>query len=159
MESSQPAVARVADALRTQGIDAPILELSASTRTAEEAASAIGCTVAQIAKSLVFRSASGESILVIASGSNRVDERKVALYVGEGVERASPDFVREATGYSIGGVPPIAHAQRPFAVLIDADLEQYEKIWAAAGTPHAVVCLTPALLRQASSGQMVDIKR
>ncbi len=159
METNQPAVARVAAALHGKGIEAPILELSESTRTAEEAAKTIGCTVGQIAKSLVFRSESGESILVIASGSNRVDERKVAGLIGEPVQRASVEFVREATGYSIGGIPPMAHARAPRAVLIDADLEQYEQIWAAAGTPHAVVCLTPALLLQASNGRVADVKR
>jgi prolyl-tRNA editing enzyme YbaK/EbsC (Cys-tRNA(Pro) deacylase) len=159
MESNKSAVARVASGLKEAGIEARIVELAESTHTAEEAARAIGCSVGQIAKSLIFRSESGDSILVIASGSNRVDERKVAKLIGEAVQRASPEFVREVTGYSIGGIPPTAHSRPPRAVLIDSDLEQYEEIWAAAGTPHAVVCLTPTLLLQVSNGRVADVKR
>ena len=95
-----------------------------STRTSEDAAAAIGCSVAEIAKSLVFKSASGKSVLVIASGSNRVDEKKVRALLGEKIERADADFVRSATGYAIGGVPPLAHATQP-VVLIDRDLEAF----------------------------------
>jgi prolyl-tRNA editing enzyme YbaK/EbsC (Cys-tRNA(Pro) deacylase) len=159
MEISKSAVGRVTTALRTAGIEARVVELSESTRTADEAAKAIECSVGQIAKSLIFRSESGESILVVASGSNRVDERKVAKLIGEAVQRASPEFVREMTGYAIGGIPPTAHSRPPRAVLIDSDLEQYDEIWAAAGTPHAVVRLTPTLLLQLSNGRMVDVKR
>ena len=89
-----------------------MLEFDAGTRTAEDAAAAIGCTVAQIAKSLVFRSASGRSVLIVASGVNRVDEKKAAAVIGERIGRADADFVREHTGFAIGGVPPVGHARR-----------------------------------------------
>jgi len=107
----------------------------------------------------VFRTASGASILVIASGINRVDERCVADLIGEPIERAPAEFVREMSGYAIGGVPPIAHAYPPDAVLIDADLMTFDAIWAAAGTPNAVVRLTPAELLQVSRGRVADVKR
>src|SRR5881394_3052075 len=137
---------RVQSALDAAGIAARVVELAASTRTASEAAAAIGCSVAQIAKSLVFRGArSGEAILVIASGTNRVDEEKIAALVGEPIAKADADFVRERTGYAIGGIPPAGHAS-PLRTFIDRDLLQFERIWAAAGTPHAVFELTPAQL-------------
>jgi Cys-tRNA(Pro) deacylase len=134
------------------------VEFEASTRTSEDAAAAIGCSVAEIAKSLVFRSASGKPVLVIASGTNRVDEKKVRALLGEKIERADADFVRQATGYAIGGVPPLAHATEPI-VLIDRDLEAFETIWAAAGTPNAVFRLTPADLVRLTRGQVADIAR
>lgn len=119
---------------------------------------AIGCTVSQIAKSLVFRSASGDSVLVIASGANRVNEERITHFVGEPVERAAAEFVRETSGYAIGGVPPFGHRQQPKVVLVDADLMQHSEIWAAAGTPHAVVRLTPDQLVRLSSGRVVHVK-
>jgi prolyl-tRNA editing enzyme YbaK/EbsC (Cys-tRNA(Pro) deacylase) len=136
-----------------------VLEFSESTRTAEEAATAIGCTVAQIAKSLVFRAAdSNRSVLVVASGSNRVDEKKVARLIGEGVGRADADFVRAKTGFAIGGVPPIGHQEAP-VVLIDADINNFDIIWAAAGTPNAVFKLTPAQLLALTQGQIADVAK
>ena len=153
---SRTGVARVRDALQRAGIATTILELSESTRTAAEAASAIGCEVAQIAKSLVFRSASGAPILVIASGRNRVDEHRLAAIAGEPVERAPAEFVRSVTGFAIGGVPPAGHETR-LLVLIDADLLAYEEIWAAAGTPHAVMRLTPDELRRLAGGRVADV--
>ena len=135
-----------------------VVEFDASTKTSAEAAAAIGCTVAQIAKSLVFRAASGGPVLVVASGSNRVDEKKVGALLGEAIGRADADFVREKTGYAIGGVAPVGHAVTP-AVLLDDDLRQYETIWAAAGTPNAVFRLTPADLEGLTGGRFVDIAR
>ena len=113
-----------------------VLEFDAGTRTAEDAAAAIGCTAAEIAKSLVFRSASGRSVLAIASGANRVDEKKAAALIGERIARADADFVRETTGFAIGGVPPVGHATAPI-VLIDETLMDFAELWAAAGTPNA----------------------
>lgn len=136
-----------------------IVELSDSIRTAAEAAAAIGCTVAQIAKSLIFRAASGGVVLVIASGINRVDENRVAAIVGEPIERAPAELVRASSGFAIGGVPPLAHATPPKAVLIDPDLLAFDEIWAAAGTPHAVMRLTPAELLAVSRGVVADVKR
>jgi Cys-tRNA(Pro) deacylase len=135
-----------------------VVEFEATTRTSEDAAAAIGCSVAEIAKSLVFRSASGKPVLVIASGTNRVDEKKVRALLGEKIERADADFVRQSTGYAIGGVPPLAHATPP-VVLIDRDLEAFESIWAAAGTPNAVFRLTPADLVRLTQGQVADVAR
>ena len=148
-------------ALRVQAALGPrfaVLEFDASTRTADEAAAAIGCTVAEIAKSLVFRSASGRSVLVVASGVNRVDEKKVAALIGERIGRADADFVREATGFSIGGVAPVGHAIAPI-VLIDETLMEFEAIWAAAGTPNAVFRLTPAELLALTGGTLAAVTR
>ncbi len=148
-------------ALKVQAALGPrftVLEFDASTRTAEEAAAAVGCTVAQIAKSLVFRSASGRSVLVVASGANRVDEKAAAAAIGERIGRADADFVRQATGFAIGGVPPVGHATPPI-VLIDEDLMGFEEIWAAAGTPNAVFRLTPADLVGLTGGRIAPVAR
>jgi prolyl-tRNA editing enzyme YbaK/EbsC (Cys-tRNA(Pro) deacylase) len=152
-------VERVERALREGGVESGVVELSASTRTAADAAAAIGCTVSEIAKSLVFRTVSGAPILVIASGTNRVDEHRVAAVVGEPIERAPAEFVRERSGYAIGGVPPLAHAHPPKHILIDADLMQYDAIWAAAGSPNAVVRLTPAELLRVSGGEVAEVRQ
>jgi prolyl-tRNA editing enzyme YbaK/EbsC (Cys-tRNA(Pro) deacylase) len=143
-----PSAARVQSALESAGLSLRVRELPASTRTAAEAAAAVGCTVAQIIKSLVFRgTSSGQAILILASGSNRVDEAKVAAAIGEPIQRATPEFVREQTGFAIGGVAPVGHTH-PLRTLIDADLFQHTELWAAAGTPHAVFPLTPTELRR-----------
>jgi prolyl-tRNA editing enzyme YbaK/EbsC (Cys-tRNA(Pro) deacylase) len=134
-----------------------VLEFETSTRTAADAAAAIGCSVAQIAKSLVFRTTtSNRPVLIIASGSNRVDEGQVAALVGESVARAGAEFVRASTGFAIGGVPPIAHKIRPIT-LIDAALMGFAEIWAAAGTPQAVFRLTPAELITLTGGSVATV--
>jgi prolyl-tRNA editing enzyme YbaK/EbsC (Cys-tRNA(Pro) deacylase) len=148
--------ARVQAALEKANLVAEVKELSESTRTAAEAASALGCTVGQIAKSLIFTAASGEAILVIASGINRVNESKVKEIIGEPIKKATAEFVLEKTGYAIGGVPPVGHIET-LKTLIDQDIFQYENIWAAAGTGHAVFCLTPADLERVTGGQVVSI--
>ncbi len=148
-------------ALRVQAVLGPafqVLELEASTRTSEEAAAAVGCTVAEIAKSLIFRAADGRPVLVIACGANRVDERKVRTLLGQKIERADADFVREATGYVIGGVPPVGHATPPI-VLIDSDLERFPAVWAAGGTPNAVFRITPADLVRLTHGRVADLAK
>ena len=152
------ATERVQSALDAAGIEARVVELSSSARTAAEAAAAIGCSVSQIAKSLVFRGTeSGEPILVIASGTNRVNEKTIAQHAGEPIAKADADFVRERTGYAIGGVPPAGHlsALRTF---IDRDLLQFDRIWAAAGTPHAVFELTPEQLTNLVHGPVVEVQ-
>src|SRR5262245_42529290 len=121
----------------TLGAEFEVLEFEVSTHTAQEAAAAVGCSLAEIAKSLIFKAADGRSVLVIASGANRVDEKKVRTLLGQKIERADPDFVRRSTGYVIGGVPPVGHAS-PSIVLIDSDLERFALVWAAGGTPNAV---------------------
>ena len=147
-------------ALRVQAVlgDAfEVLEFDESTRTAAEAAAAIGCTVAQIAKSMIFRAADSDCpVLVITSGSVRVDVNKVASLLGESIKRASPDFVRENTGFAIGGVPPVAHRVEPI-VLIDESLFDLDCLWAAAGTPNAVFRLLPEDLSRLTSGVIADI--
>lgn len=136
-----------------------VLEFDATTRTAADAAAAIGCTVAEIAKSLIFRGlSSNRPVLVVASGVNRVDEAKVAEAVGENIGRADADFVREATGFAIGGVPPVGHAN-PGTVLIDQSLMAFAEIWAAAGTPNAVFRLTPSELIALTGGRIAPIAR
>ena len=135
-----------------------VVEFEESTGTSAEAASAIGCTLAQIAKSLVFRSASGKSVLAVASGVNRVDEKKVKQIIGEKIGRADADFVREMTGYTIGGVPPVGHRVAPL-VLLDSDLKTFSEIWAAGGTPNAVFMLTPEQLQSLTSGEYADIAK
>lgn len=133
-----------------------MLEFEASTRTAADAAAAVGCTVGQIAKSLVFKAESGRPVLVIASGPNRVCEGKVAQLVGEPIGRADAAFVRQTTGFSIGGIPPVGHAT-PLTTIIDASLSGYDAIWAAAGTPNAVFRLTFRDLCALTNGTAADI--
>lgn len=152
--------ARVQAALDAAGLGHKVVCFDASTRTSDEAAAAVGCEVAQIAKSLVFRTKqSKQAVLVIASGANRVDEKRVAALVGEKIERADPDFVRETSGYAIGGVPPLGHAQPPGFVLIDDDLFQLNEIWAAAGAPNAVFRLTPQDLAHLSGGARAIVRK
>jgi prolyl-tRNA editing enzyme YbaK/EbsC (Cys-tRNA(Pro) deacylase) len=133
-----------------------VVEFQDSTRTSAEAAHAIGTTVAQIAKSLVFVAGS-RPFLVIASGANRVSIDKVALLCDTPVRRAKADEVRAATGFPIGGVPPVGHAT-DIDVLIDKNLFDYEDIWAAAGTPNAVFATTPGELARITGGRVVDVK-
>ena len=148
---------RVQEALQEHGLDCQVVELPDSTRTAPEAAAAIGCQVAQIVKSLVFRGRhTDRPILVIASGANRVNEKRLGELAGEPVEKASADFVRERTGFAIGGVPPLGHAE-PLLTFIDQDLLRYDIVWAAAGTPHAVFRLTPSQLTRVAGGKVTPI--
>lgn len=158
-ESLPPAAQRVQDALAARGHAGRVRVMPASTRTSAEAAAAVGCTVAEIAKSIIFRAKPTQrAVLVIASGVNRVDEKKVAALVGEGIGKADAEFVRARTGFVIGGVPPVAHDTPP-VVLIDEDLLKLSNIWAAAGTPHAVFPLTPAELVILTKGQVADIRQ
>lgn len=153
----KPSAQRVQDALVGRGFTNRVVELPDSTRTAAEAAGAVGCTVGQIAKSLLFRGKqSGRGILVIASGANRVDEKALQGLVGEKVSKADADAVRSLTGYVIGGVPPLGHAQA-LATFIDASLLQYDKIWAAAGHPNAVFALTGEELVAMTGGTVAEI--
>jgi prolyl-tRNA editing enzyme YbaK/EbsC (Cys-tRNA(Pro) deacylase) len=148
---------RVQDALAAAGVVTTIVEYDVPARTSAEAALVLGCTVAQIAKSLVFRAASGAPVLVIASGANRVDEAKVAARIGEPIGKADAAFVRNCTGYAIGGIPPLGHAQ-PLDTLIDRDLLQYDVVYAAGGTPHAMFPLAPSELARIAGGGVADVK-
>jgi prolyl-tRNA editing enzyme YbaK/EbsC (Cys-tRNA(Pro) deacylase) len=150
---------RVQEALAARGFAFEVREFPDSTRTSAEAAAAIGCSVAQIAKSLVFRGGeSGRAVLIIASGANRVDPAKAEALLGEAIKRADADFVREATGFAIGGVPPLGH-DRPLVTLIDEALLAFEEIWAAAGTPNAVFRLSPKDLGDLTGGRIGDLKQ
>ncbi len=152
-----PSAQKVQDTLTALGFVHQVIEFEQTTRTSAEAAQAVGCAVGQIAKSLVFKGKqSGKAILVIASGANRVDEKKLRELAGEKIEKPDADFVRSRTGFVIGGVPPMSHAE-PLETFIDETLMQYESIWAAAGTPNAVFKLTPADLVQMTGGRVVPI--
>jgi prolyl-tRNA editing enzyme YbaK/EbsC (Cys-tRNA(Pro) deacylase) len=153
--SLKPAAARVQAALAAHGLDREVIELPVEARTAQQAADAVGVSVAQIAKSLVW-SVEGEPVMVIASGANRVDESRLAALAGGRVRRASPELVREATGYVIGGVAPVGYP-RPLRTWIDRDLLGHELIYAAAGLPECVFPLSPAELVRITGGQVVDV--
>lgn len=148
---------RVQIALAEFGIDSSMVELSVAARTAQQAADALGVAVGQIAKSLIFRASdSGRAVLVIAAGDRRVDEALIAARVGETVERATPEFVRQHTGFAIGGVAPFAHST-PVATFVDESLRRFEVVWAAGGTPHCVFPIKPMDLIRASRGTEMRI--
>jgi prolyl-tRNA editing enzyme YbaK/EbsC (Cys-tRNA(Pro) deacylase) len=150
----KPSAQRVQDALTARGLDIQVVELTATARSAAEAAAAVGCEVGQIAKSLVFRGgSSGGAILVIASGANRVDLARVEALLGEKLEKADADFVRAETGFAIGGIPPLGH-QKALTTVIDEDLLRFDRIWAAAGHPNAVFPATPAQLVAMTGGRV-----
>jgi prolyl-tRNA editing enzyme YbaK/EbsC (Cys-tRNA(Pro) deacylase) len=143
---------RVQDALAAAGTDARVIELPVAARTSQQAADALGIAVGQIAKSLIFRAVpGGRAVLVIAAGDRRVDEARISVLLGEAIERATPDFVREHSGFAIGGVAPLAHA-RPMTTFIDASLRRFDVVWAAGGTPHCVFPIAPAELVRVSGG-------
>lgn len=151
-------LARVHAAMEALGLPAEILRFPDSTRSAEEAAAAVGCSVAEIAKSLVFHASdSDRSALVIASGVNRVDPERVAAVLGEPLARADGRFVRARTGFAIGGVAPFGHKEPPLTV-IDRDLFGFQAIWAAAGAPNAVVRIETEHLAASTGGVVADIK-
>lgn len=152
------AAQRVQDALDRVGLGHLVIEVPDSTRSAAEAAAVVGCSVGQIAKSLVFRGkTSDRAILAILSGEHRLDEKKLATAIGEKVERPDADFVRARTGYAIGGVPPVGHAE-PLLTLIDSGLLAHTEIWAAAGTPNALFKLSPQDLPRLTGGQVVELR-
>lgn len=149
---------KVQEALLALGVPLEVTEMSSSTRTAKDAAAALGCTVGQIAKSLVFKTRSTQRpILVIASGPIRVNEARIAELIQEPIDKADADFVRERTGFAIGGVPPVGHLER-IETFIDETLAGYDEIWAAAGTPNAVFKLSPALLETMTGGKRVSVQ-
>jgi len=138
------------------GPDFTVLEFDQPTASAAQAACAIGCTVAQIAKSLVFADAEGDPVLVIASGASRVDEAKVSQILKTTIHRPDADFVKRATGFSIGGVPPVGHPTQ-LTVVLDRTLQDFEEIWAAGGTPTSVFCLTPDQLTELTGGKFENV--
>ena len=149
---------KVQEALNALGMSLQVVELPNSTRTAVEAAQAVGCQVGQIVKSLVFKAKRSERpILVIASGQNRVDEKRIEALIGEPLGKADADFVRLHTGFVIGGVPPVGHLEK-LVTFIDQDLLGFDELWAAAGTPHAVFRTRPEELVRMTGGQVAVIK-
>jgi prolyl-tRNA editing enzyme YbaK/EbsC (Cys-tRNA(Pro) deacylase) len=156
--SLTPSAQRFQQALKSLGFEFHPLELPQGTRTSLDAARAIPCRIEQIAKSIVFRGKdSEEPVLVIASGPNRVDEKKIEKLIGEPVEKGDAEFVREKTGFAIGGVPPAGHAQK-IRTFIDEDLFKLKEIWSAAGNPNAVFRLTPQEIVKMTGGEVVDVK-
>ncbi len=157
-ENLPDAALRVAAAAAELGLAIEIVLMPDSTRTAEEAAAACGCSVGQIVKSLVFTGAqSGRDMLLLVSGDNRVDEAGVAAHLGEGLERPRGAHVRKVTGFAIGGIPPFGHAA-PLATFIDEDLLAHDVVWAAAGTPNAVFSVVPKALQAATEAQVISVK-
>ena len=149
MTALPDAAARVADAARALGLAIEVRQMPASTRTAEDAAATCGCALGQIVKSLVFRGrASGEPVLLLVSGVNRVNEKGLVAVLGEAVKRVDADAVRALTGFAIGGIPPFGHATRLRTVL-DRDLLAHDVVWAAAGTPDCVFAVAPQALAEA----------
>jgi prolyl-tRNA editing enzyme YbaK/EbsC (Cys-tRNA(Pro) deacylase) len=152
----KPSVDKVQQTLKSMGLAAEVMEFSKSTRTAAEAAAAIGTMVGQIAKSLVFL-AGNEPVLVIASGANRVDVEKLHRLLGKKIIRPDAETVRRTTGFSIGGVPPVGHEER-LRTLVDQDLLNFTVIYAAAGTPNTVFAVSPTDLVRIAEAEVVQIK-
>ncbi|MCM5510121.1 YbaK/EbsC family protein [Vibrio sp. SCSIO 43169] len=150
---------KVQEFLSRNGQDFVVQEMPSSTRTASDAAESIGCTVSQIAKSVIFKHGeTGEPVLVVASGANMVCADKVKEATGIVLTKADASFVREKVGYAIGGIPPVAHHSSVHTIL-DNDLNQYSEIWAAAGTPNSVFKLNPQKLGELTQGQWVDLAK
>ena len=149
---------KVQFALKTHGLSCQVLEMKKTTRSAMDAAQAVGCQVGQIVKSLVFMGKKTKKpILVVASGANRVNIKRLGKILSEPIKMADPDFVRAKTGFAIGGVPPLGHSQ-PLEIFIDEDLLKFKEIWAAAGTPHALFKLSPHDLEKITDGQVISVK-
>ena len=148
---------RVKEALETIGIDFEIQILDKAVRTAKLAAEALGCEVGQIANSLIFRDRDREqAVLIMCAGDRRVDLQKVAELTEIAVGKADADFVREQTGFAIGGVPPVAHS-KPLRCLLDASLRRYDTVWAAAGIPESVFSMTPDDLQRMTGGDWLEL--
>lgn len=158
MNTKHSSVERVRQALSRLKIKTEIKELPESTRTAHDAARAVGCDVKQIAKSLIFKMTdSDQPVLIITSGANRVHEGNVGALIGEHIEVANADFVRQQTGFAIGGVAPLG-LKKDLPTYIDQDLLACDQIWAAAGSPHAVFRITPDELQRATGGEIISVK-
>ena len=158
MQTLSSSAQKIQNLLSSLGYNYTVIEHAESTRTAQEAADRAGCELGQIVKSLIFRGkTSGKPILVLTSGANRVDEKRISEYAGEPIGRADADFVRSVTGFAIGGVPPIGHAEK-METYLDEDFMQYPTIWAAAGTPNAIFELKTEDLQKMTDGRVVIIK-
>jgi prolyl-tRNA editing enzyme YbaK/EbsC (Cys-tRNA(Pro) deacylase) len=156
----KPAAEKVQKIIDEMGLDSQIVEFSESTRTSAEAAAAIGTTLGQICKSILFAAGEGEAaspVMIIASGANRIDTGKVQAHVGSTLHKANAAFVRDKTGFAIGGVPPFGHIQ-PLTLFIDQDLLQYEVVYAAGGTPNAIFPIKPTELVRITGGEVIDCR-
>jgi len=154
----KPAAQRFEAAARALGLDIRVHTMGQSTRTAEEAAAACNCAVGQIVKSLVFRGKeTGKPYLLLVSGANRVNEKAVGRIIGEPLQRPDAHYVRDLTGFAIGGIPPLGHASR-IATYMDRDLLDYETVWAAAGTPECVFPVSPAALREKADAEVIKVR-
>jgi prolyl-tRNA editing enzyme YbaK/EbsC (Cys-tRNA(Pro) deacylase) len=148
----------VQDALANKGLECQVIELPDSTRTANDAAATIGCDVAQIVKSLIFKTKlTHKPVLILASGPNRVNEKVIESKINEKITKSDADFVREITGFAIGGIPPIGHKQTIDLIFIDEDLLKFDSVWAAAGTPNAVFNLKGKDLLAMTHGTVISI--
>jgi len=157
MTQLSPSAQKIQNLLTSLGYDYTVIEHTESTRTAQEAAERAGCELGQIVKSLIFRGkTSGKPILVLTSGANRVDEKRISLYAGEPIGRADAEFVRSMTGFAIGGVPPIGHPEK-METYLDEDFLPYQTIWAAAGTPNAIFELKTEDLQKMTGGQIIKV--
>ncbi len=158
MSTLSPSAQKIQDQLNELGYPYTVIEHAESTRTAQEAADRAGCELGQIVKSLIFKGQqSGKPILVLTSGANRVDEKRISEYAGEAIGRADADFVRAVTGFAIGGVPPFGHLLI-MDTYLDEDFLRYETIWAAAGTPNAIFELKTEDLQKLTNGKVVRVK-
>jgi len=158
MQILSPSAQKIQDLLYSLGYNYTVIEHAESTRTAVEAAERAGCDLGQIVKSLIFKGKeSGKPIIVLTSGANRVDEKRIREYAGEGIGKADADFVRAVTGFAIGGVPPVGHVQN-IETYMDEDFLQYETVWAAAGTPKAIFELKTADLQKMTDAKIVQVK-
>ena len=158
MSTLSPSAQKIQDLLNSLGYNFTVIEHAESTRTAQEAADRAGCELGQIVKSLIFKGKdSNKPILVLTSGANRVDEKRISEYVGEKIGKADADFARTVTGFAIGGVPPLGHVQK-METYIDEDFLQYQTVWAAAGTPNAIFELKTEDLQKLTDGEIVRVK-
>lgn len=158
MTSLSPSAQKIQNLIYDLGYSYTVVEHTELTRTAQEAADRAGCELGQIVKSLIFRGKqSGKPILVLTSGANRVNEKRISGYAGEAILRADADFVRAVTGYAIGGVPPIGHVEK-METYIDEDFLPFQTVWAAAGTPNAIFELKTSDLQQMTSGTITQVK-
>ena len=158
MSTLSPSAQKIQDLLNSLGYHYTVIEHAESTRTAQEAADRAGCELGQIVKSLIFKGKdSNKPILVLTSGANRVDEKRISEYTGERIGKADADFARAVTGFAIGGVPPFGHIQK-IETYIDEDFLQYQTVWAAAGTPNAIFELKSEDLQKMTDGKVVQVK-
>lgn len=148
----------VQQALEQKGLECTVIELPSSTRTAQDAATSLGCDIAQIVKSLIFKTKdTNKPVLILASGANRVNEVLIEQHLQEKIVKADADFTRDITGFAIGGIPPIGHKQSIELIFIDQDLLELDSVWAAAGTPNAVFNMPSKYLIEMTHGKTIEI--